>query len=139
MNRANLEKLAAYLEALPADYKHFGMRSYFRHKDRGIFHPAQAGPVNECGTVACAVGHAPSAGITTRYFYTSWTSYAYAAFDVTETEFDWCFSGVWASIDDTHYGAAKRIRYMLEHGVPEDALAQACGHAPYLFAQDTTQ
>lgn len=67
--RANLAKLADYLDALPADYRCFEMHSY--HSD--AVYPSSAS-VPECGTTACAVGHGPAAGFpATRY--ENWDEY----------------------------------------------------------------
>ena len=65
INRENLEKLASYLENLPEDYQHFGMRSYLNPTDLSalIKYAEQNGGVHTCGTAACAVGHGPAAGI----------------------------------------------------------------------------
>ena len=35
-------------------------------------------------------------------------------------EFGWIFDGGWARWDNTPHGAAKRIDYLLEHGVPDE-------------------
>lgn len=137
MNRANLEKLAAYLEALPADYRHFDMSSYFLIEGRGtVYADYYAG---RCGTVACAVGHGPAAGIPSLVSDEYWTEYADRVFDLTEEEFTWCFDGAWSIVDDTHHGAAKRIRHLLEHGVPDNAEAQLRFDVPYLFAQEPAE
>lgn len=111
---ANLDKLATYLEALPADYAHFGMNNY--HTGSDPLQPA------ECGTVACAVGHGPAAGVALSEDeidwdgQPSWDDYSARALISVRTsdkEWLWCFSGEWVYCDNTHHGAAKRIRYLL--------------------------
>lgn len=71
---ANLTKLADFLDALPDDYAHFRMASYFGEYDEDGDYPhwdaelREADPARlaNCGTCACAVGHAPMAGILPR-------------------------------------------------------------------------
>lgn len=134
MNRKNLEKLAAYLEKLPTNYRHFSMWDFSRvdgvetsdYSDL-IKYPS------ECGAVACAVGHGPAAGIPARHGE-DWNEYSDRMFDLFEDDWQWCFSPLWLTVDDTPQGAAKRIRYLLEHGVPEDFVEQIDGDAAYLFS-----
>lgn len=92
------------------------------------------GGVHTCGTAACAVGHGPSAGI---LFHENeidsdaaydpdtdswsvptplWNRYAERAF-VSRSwgqPFEFLFGGGWSTLDDTHRGAAARIRYLLD-------------------------
>ena len=120
MNKENLLKLANYLEQLPEDYDHF---------DMGRFAPEDITPerihteINQCGAVACSVGHAPIAlklsekdikdmnwlYISTNYLICKRTN---------KDEWAWCFSTEWYSIDNTAKGAAKRIKTLLEKGLP---------------------
>lgn len=135
-HKANLEKLATYLEGLPKRYKHFGMASFtdniadwearkkYALENGGV---AQMG----CGTVACAVGHGPAAGVLFTkddiFFFSNgdarlkWWEYSYRNFCGEGEIWEWMFGGVWADIDNTHRGAAARIRYILSgRKVPED-------------------
>jgi len=137
MNRENLEKLASYLEGLPTNYQHFGMQS-FLCQDGHLYSYADTAPIaGDCGTVACAVGHGPAAGIPAVHGNESWNAYAERAFDLNHDQWLWCFDGDWMHVDDTSQGAAKRIRHLLEHGLPEDPIEQCWGMSPYLFAQET--
>ena len=138
MKRSNLEKLATYLEALPIGYQHFSMRSYLTKDGMYLSHPEEANTVLiDCGTIACAVGHAPAAGIPVMRGE-DWDAYEARVFNLTTAEWKWCFSSYWTDVDDTPHGAAKRIRYMLEHGVPENAFYQMNGSSPYLFAEESS-
>lgn len=116
--RANLEVLASYLEGLPPDYQHFGMRSFLSHDGRWICLDKIDSICSPCGTVACAVGHAPNAGIPISPYDEGWTDYSERVFGLPseDDEWEWCFSNHWADEDDTHYGAAARIRYLLANG-----------------------
>lgn len=137
MNRENLEKLASYLEGLPADYDHFEMATYFRQDRRTINDPLQAPLAGACGTVACAIGHGPAAGIPAEETaMEGWEDYSDRVFELSCNEETWCFSSCWRWVDNTPHGAAKRIRYMLERGVPSDSDYQRRGWAPYMFAKE---
>lgn len=109
MNRTNLEILADYLESekLKAD---FSMEIY--SEDGADYKPV-------CGSVGCAIGHGPYAGLPKRPKET-WYAYADRVFGLPPTEWRWCFSAYWARSDNTPEGAAKRIRYLLKRGAPPD-------------------
>lgn len=118
--RANLAKLAAYLWTLPADYPDFEMSRFIRPRNFDCV-PAYA-HVAVCGTAACAAGHGPRAGIKPRKNET-WYSYSYRAFidggnDGGDAWY-WVFSAGWTDYDNTVHGAAARIEYMLEVGLPD--------------------
>lgn len=125
-HKDNLLKLAAYLETLPDDYEQFDMRAYMMEPDgddrrcwQSVDITEQSKPV--CGTVACAVGHGPAAGIRI-YRDTDWEDYADRVFGEFEEDFwgwDYMFCSEWAEHDNTPKGAAARIRTYV-----------ALGHAP---------
>lgn len=126
LNVGNLVKLAAYLLSLPEDYQHFGMGVYFSKPGGalGMTVTEQAGEINECGAVACAIGHGPSAGIAAKSelqerFWGIYCDENLIAEVGFKHEWNWCFSDAWEGIDDTAKGAGQRIIYMLDHGVPE--------------------
>lgn len=132
--RLNLDRLATYLEALPADYADFEMRTFVQGVDRDklMVYAERNGSVSSCGTAACAVGHGPAAHmffnaeeletIRSNSMGLAWFQYAERVFGVGphSNEFDFLFGGSWTYSDNTVHGAAKRIRYYLAHGVPED-------------------
>lgn len=145
--RENLERLAAYLEALPKSYRHFDMGTFMRHDgeheldpkldDQGVMVKDPQRFLSDCGTVACAVGHGPAAGIPLgRTFVdrhtTAWSGLKSTTIDWDgysgrnfaphfESAWQWMFGGDWGSIDNTAQGAAARIRYVLKHGdAPDD-------------------
>ena len=122
MNRENLEKLAYYLHALPDFYQHFHMGNWNQdHMDDHKY---------GCCTVACAVGHGVYAGfpIKEKEF---WHDYSYRVFLEDSEEWKWCFSAAWEHTDNTTKGAAKRILYMLDRGVPEDYASKLTEHYNY--------
>ncbi len=102
MNKENLKKLADYLDTLPPDYIGFDMTFF------------------QCGTVGCAVGHGPAAGIPRKYDE-PWVFYSQRVFIEGSKPNDnlhwgWCFSGSWSRVDNSIKGAVMRIRYLIEHG-----------------------
>lgn len=158
-NRARLDKLATYLEGLPKRYRHFDMGVFL--KDNGDADAVEAyalnnGGVNECGTIACAVGHGPAASVffprklatalkmavhdcDIYGFRDAWTEYS-ALFAGPDGDagsaFHWAFGGEWEDFDNGHRGAAARIRYLLDHGTPPEGFRTARAmwrkaYAPY--------
>jgi hypothetical protein len=49
------------------------------------------------------------------------------------TAWQWCFGSAWATVDNTAHGAGRRILWMLDNGVPEDAERQRDGLAPLSY------
>lgn len=128
--RANLEKLASYLEALPTDYGQFEMTTYAV----GDLPSARAHALS-CGTAGCAVGHGPLASIAPMGDE-DWFEYSTRAFVSHDEEgcaWDWCFGYEWAAVDNTPHGAAARIRWFLERGVPDDFDEQLSGDEPLCY------
>lgn len=113
--RYNLKTLADYLlsDALKSDFT----MSYFCS-----YSPLGYG-VSTCGTVGCAVGHGPFAGVP-KDPDEKWSAYSYRMFIDTEIDnaadlaWDFCFSNIWSAYDNTPQGAGHRILYLLKHGVP---------------------
>lgn len=124
INRDNFAKLAAYLENLvpPPGFSMFTFTTLTYYEDR-IYRTTGDLP-NKCGTVACAAGHGPAAGILDPHA-DGWCDYINRNFipDFDEgpgEPYTWCFCDGWTKIDNTPTGAAARIRYMLEHGIPDN-------------------
>jgi len=125
--RERLTRLAIYLDTLPADYKEFEMATFLEQKDdmegKHLHRYARKnGGVGVCGTSACAVGHGPSAGIPVpkrfidydgTYCDVDWSDYAELFTGESQKLFTFLFSGGWSDIDNHHYGAAARIKYVL--------------------------
>jgi len=126
--RANLAKLAAYLRTLPVEYPDFAM-SAFVQDGAGGGHDKAYVPV--CGTAACAAGHGPVAGIAPLDGET-WLVYSRRAF-ATGDEWQWCFDEDWSQIDNTAHGAAARIEYLLNTGLPGDWEEQMFGEIDAVY------
>ncbi len=117
--RANLTKLANYLDSV--EPPKFDMRWF----NDNIHNRGPSGNPNVCGTVACAVGYGPAAGIEPCHDDT-WASYAKREFvgedgyrfDIDSPVFDFLFDSDWEDVDNTPAGAAARIRYFLKNGIP---------------------
>jgi len=126
INIENFTKLAKYLRSLPDDYDRFDMSHYHKYTTGLVgavydffsnivysadYDPSQSEHI-ECGTVACALGHGPAAGVTTTS--DDWMEYYLANFSGDHYVYDWCFHNDWVEIDNTHQGAALRIELMLK-------------------------
>jgi len=133
MNQENLRILGEYLISLPNDYDGFDMGDYCKNPNKEYVLPRKS----ECGTVACALGHAPRAGIKPRSAAAkeNWEYFCDEALDIPfySDEGLWCFSGEWDATDNTPQGAGKRIFWLLEHGVPEDWEEQIFGEADLCY------
>lgn len=121
-HKENLLRLADYLETLPDDYDQFDMSEYMAEVDGKTLDPCERSkPV--CGTVACAVGHGPAAGIRL-YGDLDWADYADRVFGVFKEDifgWDYMFSSTWSETDNTPKGAAARIRTYVALGhTPDD-------------------
>lgn len=113
--RANLRTLARGLMAFDRAVK-FDMVLYCAGDNGRYVHASEA---NECGTTACAAGHGPMLGIEPLP-YEGWGDYAERSFGAITSSriWDMVFSAAWARHDNTREGAARRIAYMLDFGVP---------------------
>lgn len=103
--------------------------------DMSEFRGARRAAADECGTVACAVGWGPIAGIGMTpeeqdYYGTDahdWLAYMNRAFglgthlspvDVADQAADFLMRAFWHDIDNTPEGAARRIGILLRRGIP---------------------
>ena len=114
---ANLRKLAEYLVSKRNKRAEFDMKYYTELRNVDA-----ADTTTECGSVGCAVGHGPYAGIP-KYQDENWLQYAKRSFyNGIGDMFDYLFSDDWAEnwLDNTALGAGKRILFMLKFGLPHD-------------------
>jgi hypothetical protein len=126
----NLNKLSDYLwKGEFPEGTHFDMCTYCA---KGM----QTQPT--CGSVGCAVGHGPYAGIE-KIPGEGFSEYCERCFGCgLFSDFgawDWCFSGKWEDVDNTAKGAAKRIQWLLEKGTPshDDIAEQQCATTPLCY------
>ena len=147
MNFYNLRKLANFLLSLPEDYRHFDMETYYYNPDQSD--SSEVGEMlaashllnSPCGTIACALGHGPAAGIPVHDFDEEWIDYCERAFGVNYIPWDehtnmsehvlavtadpmidpyeYMFGGHWADVDNTPHGAARRILAVCDRFEPK--------------------
>lgn len=129
---ANCRKLIAYLRTLPAEYPDFEMSDFTTAGGDEAHLPA-------CGTAACAVGHGPAAGVAPEDGE-SWFGYSTRCFMNEESdEWHWCFSGGWARTDNTAHGAADRIEWLIDRGLPKNADYQRLGYDGLCYRTEAEQ
>ena len=112
MNRKNLKLLSDFLLSDPVETKgRFGMADFSRFAA-----PQQIAKVGHaCGTAGCAVGWAPTVPGLKPDDGEEWWSYSDRIFALPSAPWDWCFSGSWATLDDTATGAGARIAALLDN------------------------
>lgn len=132
--RARLDKLATYLEGLPTRYKSFDMSQWIDGLEDEALAKYARHNGGMCGTVACAAGHGPAAGVLVPprlveiedfagqiSAYVDWEGYCELFVGDDLRPRAWVFNGSWAGVDNHHHGAAARIRYLLDHGSPPES------------------
>lgn len=95
----------------------------------------------KCGTVACAAGHGPLAGIE-KLPTENWSAYCYRAFgagvglvSLTSLKmWTWLFGSEWKDTDNTPEGAAIRIQILLDRGLPSRYALQMHGAVPLCYS-----
>ncbi len=107
----NLKTLADYLMSLPRSYRNFNIKTFCAPKGER-FHTANADEPellpeknhHMCGTVSCAVGHGPAAGLIprSRFARSSWHDYM-------KEKFGWDLSGSSMEIFDRERDLYKTI------------------------------
>lgn len=88
------------------------------------------------GPLTCSVlGHGPRAGLHALPGE-DWQAYQLRVFGAALDSplEDWLFSGLWYSVDNTAIGAAMRLMYVLDYGVPADheAIRDGLARSDYL-------
>lgn len=130
MNKENLQKMADHIRTVPQEM--FDM-DHWREDDD--FESVS------CNSVGCAVGHCvhldtenkiprdPAKGT---IYFSSWAS-GYTGLVSWGDEFTWCFDSEWRKSDNTQEGAALRIEYLINKGLPENWAGQLNGNAPLCY------
>jgi len=132
----NLALLAQYLFNLPDDYKFFDMGRFVKNNKNVCQVDTDDDNLINCGTAGCAIGHAPFVkGIVTDRPVcdygaldvlnnsAGWVQYAedVSGIDGSDQTWEYMFGGGWDCNDNTPYGAAQRILYILAgHHAPID-------------------
>ena len=115
MNKDNLLRMADYIETIPQEQ--FDMR-FFRAEIIGY----------------CTVldpENLPRYGYG-RIDFSTWSE-KFTGLCVFSSDWSYLFASDWYITDDTPTGAAKRIRYYVEHGLPEDWEEQMYGVSPLSY------
>ena len=89
-----------------------------------------------CGSVGCTVGTCTvldAKNVINNFTYTNgeidfmdWSK-EFTGMYWGEDEWDWCFGYAWAKTDNTPIGAALRIEWLLNNGLPENWISQMYG------------
>lgn len=132
-HEANLRKLAEGLleRAFPGTFHMASFRAGTDAAGNPIAWACQSATDPGCGTAGCALGWAPVI-VSPMEKSEDFVDYGERVLGLTPYEesdeaWEWCFGGDWQYSDNSPEGAAKRILYMLEHGVPEDSFEQMAG------------
>lgn len=138
VQRNNLKKLALYLMNEVSESK-FEMGIFFGNTDldlfsEGVIYPHDVTPelYSVCGTVACVAGHGPMAGIP-GLPNENWMNYIRRAFGDSIALYEWAFNANWRYRDNTARGAALRIFWFLEHGIPPNRIEMFSNRVPLIY------
>lgn len=128
-NVANLNRMADYIETIPQEK--FDMVD-FRKDDL----PTEY----ECNTVGCIIGHCTILDEMSNMpkYPDGWINFflwskQFTGLELNSDFWRWCFSGSWVSVDNTPTGAARRIRYTINNGIPENWKKQMYGDEPLIY------
>jgi hypothetical protein len=132
---ANLRKGAAYLLAGQTAME-FDMSTYIstdsEHWDDDDYTEDPIPFNHKCGSIGCALGHFPDAGVEPLK-EENWDDYADRVTGLNNLCWMWCFDVVWAQLDNTPQGAAKRILWLLDKGLPINYICQMSGDEPLCY------
>lgn len=135
INIENLQKMAQYVDNLPQSV--FDM-NYYRFAKFGEFYSFY----KECRTTGCILGHCTILDIKPLPMKVNGIDFLLWCYQFTGINafydskiFDFLFHCKWKFIDNTPKGAAQRIRYFLEYGLPENWQEQMTGKAPLSYLE----
>jgi len=127
MNKENLNRMADYIETISPE--RFDMLEFRTGGKKN----------HECDSVGCVLGHCTildknplRLDLEDRIDFDAW-SREFTGLPSFSPDWQYLFSGLWTAADNTPTGAAKRIRYVLEKGAPEDWREQMHGRAPLSY------
>ena len=120
MKRENLQLMADHLKN-NVNQDNFDMYEY-RTDDYDLSNPV-------CGSVGCTVGTCTVLDVENvmnnfiksngKIDFGAWSE-DFTGMYWTEAEWGWCFHSKWKTTDNTPTGAALRIEWLLNHGLPEN-------------------
>jgi hypothetical protein len=140
-NEEQLENLRLLAQYLRKSRSKFDMEVYAAlPNNNGLDKDLSPDQVTQCGTVCCAAGSGPKLAKKYTQFEplvteTDWRPYIERVYGVKEfsSEWYWMFGYGWYFTDNTRLGAAKRIEWYLENGVPDDWGDQMHGEVPLVY------
>lgn len=119
MNKENLRKMAEYIRTVPQE--DFNM-AYFRRENADLVNV-------ECNSVGCVIGHCThldAINVIKKYIridrtirFSAWAA-DFTGLPVYSDGFRWCFDSEWIVSDNTPEGAARRIEWLIDKGLPEN-------------------
>ncbi len=127
MKIENLKLMADYIETVPPEM--FDMRTF---RDRGFETEIK------CNSVGCVIGHCVHLGpefviITCGKIEFMFWSIRFTGLHYQQDQWKWCFDSNWDEFDNTPTGAAKRIRWLIANGLPENWEEQMNGIDPLCY------
>jgi hypothetical protein len=142
MNIENCRKAANIIRTVPQKY--FDMSDYRASRSGSV----KIVTINQigCGTIGCFLGHLPYSGI--NGFEWNEADYMFGVFsfdlfsrrvlglDAYSIEGNWVFGTSWADIDNTPEGAARRMEWLLDNGLPENSIKQRFGNSPLCYKKE---
>jgi hypothetical protein len=125
MNRENLKLMAAHIRTIPQEM--FNM---------WWFRGGQA-KTPECDSVGCVIGHCtvldPNPRPRDGFGDIDFRGWSQGFTGLIGNEWEWCFSSPWQYTDNTPEGAALRIEWLLENGLPQEWCEQLLGDSPLCY------
>ena len=126
MNKENLLRMADYIETVPQE-----LFCMYEYRDGDCINPV-------CTSVGDTIGHCTHLDpnklpmIYAKIDFCRWSE-DFTGLSRFSGMWLWCFDSVWYVIDNTPTGAAARIRYLINHGLPENWKEQLNGCDPICY------
>lgn len=144
MNKENLQRMADHIRTVPQEMFH--MRCYRGIiKDDELIDASDCFSAVECETLGCIIGHslvlAPELVVKNEkgvIQYADWSE-EFTGIVWASSEWYWCFSFDWEYLDNTPEGAALRIEWLINHGLPKNSGIQMIGNAPLCYLPQPSQ
>ena len=125
MNRDNLALMPPFIRTIPQ--RAFHMATFRNGQKKNP----------ECDSLGCVIGHCTVLDnnplpifLSGRIDFITWSE---KFTGVSDDEWLWCFSSDWSATDNTPKGAALRIEWLLQNGLPENWEEQLEGDTPLCY------
>lgn len=128
MNNENLVWMVGYLETIPQS--NFSLLYFRRGQDYDL----------KCDSVGCAIGHCVVLDENKNVprnrmgniMYAKWSE-KFTGIDANSSMWDWCFSSIWVTTDNTVKGVCDRIMWLISFGLPDNWKEQMYGKAELCY------